>query len=136
MTYKEFLATKTIGLIEEFDICLNNGKSLGNIACKIDSGNDGYCVIDGQHVKVEGENIIFMFKGTTIKTKVIDTLNVHIGDSQIDKRPVILLTLKFRGKTYKNVKFTVADRSMNDYPVLISKSFISHLGLLIDVNKG
>lgn len=135
MKFKEYLKTKTIGLIEPIVIFLADGEKVGETTAKIDTGNDGVNVIDGQNIQMLDGYVKFTFGGKELNLKVYETIDVHIGDSKIDRRPVVALTIDFNNKRYKNVLFSVANREMNEQKVLISKLFISKMGVLVDVNK-
>ena len=135
-SFKEFLADKTIGLIEPIAIFVSRGPNFGTYSAKVDSGNDGYNVLNAPDLKVENEVAYFkILDGKQVGIKVTEYIDVHIGDDNIDHRPVVSLDVKFNGKQYKDIKFSLANRESNDNPVLISKEFIKKLGLLIDVNK-
>lgn len=130
MTLAQYLDTHTIGLIET--IVLDDGLQA---EAKVDSGNDGYNVIDGQNMQINGKNVSFTFEGKQIVKPIVDTISVHIGDSKIDKRPVVTFNMKLGNKTFENVKFSVANREMNDYKILICKDFVKNSKLLIDVSR-
>ena len=42
---------------------------------------------------------------------------------------------KFGVKTYKNVRFSLADRSKNNYPILIGKDFLKTTKHSVNVDK-
>lgn len=136
MNLKEYYESRIIGVVEPMTI-----ESIGTFDAKVDSGNDGYNVIDGQNIVTSGNrtdghtDIEFSFAKKRIKTKIVEFIDVHIGDSKIDKRPVIKLDIKFNGKIFKGVLFSVANREMNEYKILVSRDFISKNKYLIDVNQ-
>lgn len=135
-SFKEFLADKTIGLIEPIEIFMSRGMEFGTYSAKVDSGNDGYNVLNAPELEVKDEIAYFKtLNGKKVGVKVVEYIDVHIGDDNIDHRPVVYLSVRFNNKHHDGVKFSLANRESNDNPVLISKEFIKKLGLLIDVNK-
>ena len=70
-----------------------------------------------------------------VKRKVVDTIIIHIGSGVKEDRPVVLFDIKLGDEEYKDVPFSIADRSENEYPVLIGKLFLSKIDKLIDVDK-
>lgn len=130
MKFVQFLLENTIGLIENITI-----DGVGTVQAKVDSGNDGYNVIDGQNIEFGRGSVEFMYGDTKIIKKVVEMIDVHIGDSKVEKRPVVLFDMVLQGKEYKDVKFSVANREMNDYKILICKDFVKASKLLIDVSK-
>lgn len=120
-----------IGLVEPIEI-----KDIGNINAKVDSGNGAYNVLHGVNFETRGKNIIFStVNNKRIKKQVIDTVIIHIGSGNKEERPVVLFDIIFDGKKYTDVPFSLADRSENEYPVLIGKDFVSKIDKLIDVDK-
>lgn len=116
-------------------------KGIGTLNAKVDSGNGGYNVIHGTDFTMQGNILTFLTQDNDgnphrLSKQVIDTLNVNIGGGHIQERPVINLTVKFAGDEYKDIPFSVTDRSDNKDKVLISKEFVKNeLEALIDVGE-
>ena len=109
---------------------------VGNVNAKIDSGNDGYNVLSGTNIKEKNGTVFFTsVNGKKLNKKIIEYVDIHTGGGNSEHRPVIKLNFKFRGKMYKNVPFSISDRSENDCPVLIGKKFLKTVDVLIDPNK-
>lgn len=125
-----------IGITEPITI-----KNVGTFSAKIDSGNGGYNVIHGENLIIKDDIITFItsdYRGVrkSITSKIIETVKINIGSSNIQNRPVIQLDIIFGGIEFKNVKFSISDRAENKEKVLISKNFISNdLDALIDVGR-
>ena len=130
--FKQFFIEKSVlGLIEFFDV-----DGVGKIPSKLDSGNGAYNVLHGNVVGKRGDNIIVHTVGDKkLKKKVVDTIVIHIGSGNKEERPVVLFDIVFDGKTYKDVPFSIADRSENEYPILVGKDFVSKIDKFIDVDK-
>lgn len=120
-----------VGLVEKIYI-----EDIGEVDAKIDSGNGAYNVINGEVISKRGDNIIVKtIGGKKLKKKVVDTIIIHIGSGVKEDRPVVLFDIKLGDEEYKDVPFSIADRSENEYPVLIGKLFLSKIDKLIDVDK-
>lgn len=120
-----------IGLVEPIHI-----EEIGEVQSKVDSGNGAYNVLHGDIQSKRGNFIIVhTVNGKKLKKKVVDTVVIHIGSGNKEERPVVLFDIVFDGKKYKDVPFSIADRSENEYPVLVGKDFVSKIDKLIDVDK-
>ena len=120
-----------IGLVEPIKI-----KDIGDVDAKVDSGNGAYNVLHGVNFETRGKNIIFStVNNKRVKKQIVDTIIIHIGSGNKEERPVVLFDIIFDGQKYADVPFSIADRSENEYPVLIGKEFVSKIDKLIDVDK-
>lgn len=124
-----------IGLEEEIKI-----KGVGTFDAKIDSGNGGYNVIHGVDVYQQGD--VVTFKTLTkegevgVSKKIKKFVEINIGSGNIEERPVIGLDVEIAGQLYKNVPFSIANRTNNNQKVLICKNFVKNkLNALIDVGQ-
>lgn len=130
ISFKLFLE-KALGLVETITF-----KDLGPVLAKVDSGNGAFNVLHGIDVKSNGKSIQFKTVNNKVLTKeLVDTIKINIGSSNVEQRPVVLFDIAIGGKHYKNVKFSLADRTANEEKVLLGKDFIEQLGGLIDVTK-
>lgn len=93
---------------------------------KIDTGNDGYNVMHGSDVSFNGNKITFTTSnGNKITKDVVEKVNIHTGSGNKEMRAVVSFdTMVIEGLTFNNVKFSIADRSENETPVLISNQFL------------
>ena len=131
----EKFCPKTVGLIEKVYI-----DGLGNVDAKIDSGNDSNNVLCGVNSEIIEENGHKYAKFTSVNDieltrPLLDTVSIHIGAGEQEKRPLVALDIVFGGVLHKMVPFSIGDRTQNDQPVLIGKKFLAQLGIVIDVNK-
>ena len=130
-SFKDFYNKPVLGVNEYIDI-----EGIGRIRAKVDSGNEAYNVIHGVDISEEGENVSF----TTVDKKRITAprdgeIKIHIGSGVKEDRPIVKLNIKLNDKEYKNVPFSVADRSENEDPILVGEPFLKQLNAVIDVNK-
>lgn len=132
IAFSTFFENKTLGLTEKITI-----KGVGSILSKVDSGNEAYNVLHGTNLKQSKDGIVsFITVGDKKITKPIaEFIDINIGSGNVEKRPVISFDVSINGKEFKDVKFSIADRSQNKEKVLLGKPFIAALGGLIDVTK-
>ena len=60
-------------------------------------------------------------------------IDINIGSGNIETRPVVKFDIKIGDRSLPDTKFSIGDRSSNEYKILLGKDFIEHLGGLIDV---
>ena len=131
--FKQFFIEKSVlGLIEFFDV-----DGVGKIPSKLDSGNGAYNVIHGEDIQVQGNKVMFKTVNNKhlMKDKV-DDITINVGAGHTEERPVVNFDLKIGNKEYKNIPFSVGNRTSNLFKILVSKDFIEkELDALIDVSK-
>jgi len=131
--FNQFFAEKTVlGLIEFFDV-----DGIGKIPSKLDSGNGAFNVIHGEDIQVQGNKVMFKTVNNKhlMKDKV-DDITINVGAGNTEDRPVVNFDLKIGNKEYKNIPFSVGNRSSNLFKILVSKDFIEkELDALIDVSQ-
>ena len=110
-------------------------QDLGPIEAKVDSGNGAYNVLHGQNIQeVEDGQISFdTVNEKTLTKPVKEYIDINIGSGNIETRPVVEFDIEIGGESYPNTKFSIGDRSSNEYKILLGKDFIEQLGGLIDV---
>tara|TARA_R100000322_G_C5442766_1_gene191112 strand:+ start:1824 stop:2264 length:441 start_codon:yes stop_codon:yes gene_type:complete len=131
--FKQFFIEKSVlGLIEFFDV-----DGVGKIPSKLDSGNGAYNVIHGEDIQVQGNKVVFKTVNNKhlMKDKV-DDITINVGAGNTEDRPVVNFDLKIGNKEYKDIPFSVGNRSTNLFKILVSKDFIEkELDALIDVSQ-
>ena len=134
------LDTKTnlpiLGSTELVDV-----SNIKNIPAKIDTGADSSAIwVSHIDMKKDGTLVFSLFgekspfyTGELIETKdyIAKSVRSSHGDSQI--RYQVTLPLTLGGKTIKT-PFTLANRSRNNFPILIGRRTLSGL-FLVDVSK-
>lgn len=134
--FKTFFENQALGLIEPIHI-----DGVGKIEAKVDSGNGGYNVLHGADIRIHGKRYdrrlvsFTTVDGVKITKPLIEFIDINIGSGNIEKRPVVIFRVTINDRTFKSVRFSIADRSQNEEKVLLGKSFIAALGGLIDVTK-
>lgn len=137
-TYQTLKEKIEVGLIENLTLFFVNKENpvLSEIPSKIDSGNDGMMVLHAIILEQNDDYVKFRTCNNKIlKMKKHGDIVIHIGSGNKEIRPVVAFDVLLGDELYKKVLFSLADRSENDYPILISKDFISQINALINVNK-
>lgn len=130
-SFKQFFEKTVIGLIERIDL-----SGIGTVDAKVDSGNGAYNVLHGEDIMRQGDKVTF----TTVNNKRIikdieNIININVGAGNIEERPVVRFRMKFGGREFDNVPFSIGNRSTNEYKILIGKDFIKQLDALIDIDS-
>jgi hypothetical protein len=101
---------------------------IGEYMAKVDSGNDAYCVLHGDNIDINGEDVSFTTdSGKLIKTKLVDTITINVGAGVEEKRPIVLFDIILNGNSYKKVKFSIGNRKDNEEKVLLGLKFLKPL---------
>ena len=133
-----FESKKPLGLIETITF-----DELGPIEAKVDSGNGAYNVLHGVNLLYSGlddnydgkSHVTFdTVNGEKLKKKVLEEIDINIGSGNIETRPVVEFDIEIGDKKYPNTRFSLGDRTENEYKILVGKDFIQKLGGLIDVS--
>jgi hypothetical protein len=110
-------------------------EGIGSVSAKIDSGNEAYNVLHGINTNIAGNEVSFItVNDKRVTAPLVDTTVIHIGSGVKEERPVVALNIKLKDKIYRNIPFSLADRSENDEPVLVGEPFIRDINALIDVS--
>lgn len=126
-------SAKEIGETEQIEI-----DGIGTLNARADTGNTGLNSLHAEDITVSSNNGKVSFttefdKKITLPTEDMSTVN--IGSGEIEERPVIKLTIKMGGKTYKDEPFTLTDRNSMDYSVLLGQDFLKRANYSVNVNK-
>ena len=107
---------------------------VGNYMAKIDSGNDGYCVLHGDNISINGNEVSFdTIDGNNIKKQIIDTIKVNVGAGTHEDRPVVEFDIEIKNEIHKNVKFSIGNRKDNDEKVLVGLKFLKPIKAVIEI---
>jgi len=131
--FKQFFIEKQVlGLIEHFDV-----DGVGKIPSKLDSGNGAFNVIHGEDIQIQGNKVHFLtVNNRRLMKDKVDDIKINVGAGNTEPRPVVNFDLKIGNKKFKDIPFSVGDRTTNLYKILVSKDFIENeLDALIDVSQ-
>jgi len=131
ITFKQYFVEKTIlGLEETIYI-----DGVGQIKAKLDTGNGAFNVLHGVDIVQDGEMVRFTTENAvSLEKPVSDHITINLGAGNTEDRPVVLLNVKVGNKKFRDIPFSIGNRSENTHKVLIGKTFIqNHLDALIDV---
>lgn len=127
-SFKEYFLENTFSPKEPIQII-----DIGDFTAKVDSGNDGHCVLHGDDIDIKDDVVSFTTAhGKRIQRPLIDTTSINIGGGVEENRPIINLDFKLKGKHYKNQRFSVGNRETNDEKVLIGLKFLEPLNAKIE----
>jgi len=122
---------KTVVLLPKEDVII---KGLGKYTAKVDTGNDAYCAVHGEDIKIKNDVVTFKTdKGKEITRPLVDKIKINIGASNIEDRPIVKFDFKLKGKIYKNVNFSICDRKDNDEKVLLGLEFLKPINAVVKV---
>jgi len=111
-------------------------EGLGELKSMSDSGNTAYNVLDARDIEMFDNDKRVKFittdKNITLEKEVVEPIKIHIGSNVNEDRPVVMFNIKFKNNEYKNIKFSLADRSNNETPVLLGREFFD---ILKNTNK-
>jgi hypothetical protein len=126
VSFKTFFETHVLKLYETVYL-----DGLGELKAMSDSGNSAYNVLDGRNVEFYDNDKKVRFTSSEnnypVDKNVVETIKIHIGSNVNENRPVVLFDIKFKGNEYKNIQFSVADRSGNETPILLGREFFETL---------
>jgi hypothetical protein len=130
ITFSKFFEKHVIGLIEKIFL-----HGIGDIDAKIDSGNGAYNVLHGTNIIRQGDTVTFdTIDNKRLSKKIIENITINVGAGNIEERPVVSFRMKFGGKEFDNVPFSIGNRESNEYKILVGKDFIKQLDALIDID--
>lgn len=126
INFKAYYESNVLKLYET--IYLEN---LGELKAMSDSGNSAYNVLDGRDIEIydNGKKVKFICtdRNIPVEKDIVDTIKIHIGSNVNEDRPVVLFDIKFKDNDYKNIQFSIADRSGNETPILLGREFFDTL---------
>lgn len=131
-SFKQYFVEKTIlGLEETIYI-----DGVGQLKAKLDTGNGAFNVLHGTDITQNGELVRFTTEnGVVLEKPISDHITINLGAGNKEDRPVVLLNVKIGNKAFREIPFSIGNRSENTHKVLIGKNFIQNeLDALIDVS--
>ena len=131
VSYTQFFIEKTVLGLEE----LIHLDGVGKLRSKLDSGNGAFNVLHGDDIQTDGKLARFTTEhGVSVEKPVQDTITINLGAGNKEERPVVLFNVKIGNRIFKDIPFSIGNRSENEHKVLIGKDFIQNqLDALIDV---
>lgn len=129
--------TKEVG-VTEYMTFLN--PSLGPMTAKMDTGNGSKNSVGVTDLKIKGNKAEFYIQDTEKKIvkEILPQRSVikRMGDKgNPERRPVVLLDIQLGDRIYRDIKFSLADRSNMKHPILVSADFMSACKLSVNPNK-
>lgn len=125
ISFKRFFESKTPIFSEKEKV---NIIGVGTYVAKVDTGNDVYCVLNGENIRFEDDIVSFdVDNGKRITKRLLDRIKINVGAGVEEERPIVEFDIKLKGKEYKGVKFTIGNRKDNDEKVLLGLKFLKPL---------
>lgn len=121
-----------VGYIEYIDI-----EGVGKLKSKLDTGNGALNVLHASEI-VHNPNtnkVSFVYDGKKYTKDFVSMKKVHVDNSISRHRHVVLFDIVFGGMTYKDVPFSLDDRSNRSTPVLLSRQFIKDHNFMVNPSK-
>jgi len=132
ISFRQFFKESVKPTFSEKEPIFING--IGKYIAKVDTGNDAYCVLHGDDIDINGEDVSFTTdSGKLIKTKLVDTITINVGAGVEEKRPIVLFDITLNGKSYQGVKFSIGNRKDNEEKVLLGLKFLKPLKAKIEL---
>ena len=93
-------------------------------------------MLHGEDIQEQGSKVVFKTVNNKRLTKdKIDNITINVGAGNTEDRPVVEFDFKIGNKEFKNIPFSIGDRTSNIYKILVGKDFIENqLDALIDVS--
>lgn len=127
--------TKEVGFLEVVEIL---EKGLEPMTAKMDTGNGALNSIGAENIKVEGDTVEFNIKGyeNKLKKKLLPRMDVikNNGDES-EKRYCVSFDIKVGERLYKDVHFSLSNRSNMNHTILISRKFMIDSKMSVNPNK-
>lgn len=120
------------GYIERIKI-----EELGDVSAKMDTGNGSSCVIHADKWEIKNNKIKWWHNNKEYEHEEKGIKKVKVGGSfnEYKERPVIYLNVEFNGKKYKDVEFTLSNRTGMSTIALMNRKFIKLANLMINPAK-
>ena len=107
-------------------------QGVGTFVGKLDTGNGATsCSLHADNFEEVDGHVNWSLGGQEFKNKIIGQSKAEVGE-KVHKRAVINLDVNFNGIIYKNVKFSLVDRTEKSTPLLLNRDFLSAAGLVVD----
>ena len=129
-SFRKYYEQQAVGTVESIFI-----EGVGDLKAKVDSGNEGYNVLDASNIEHRDGKVTFLTNQKTITKKTLSTININIGSGVNEERYVVPFNIKFKGQFYPNTPFSLADRSANEHPVLLGEIFLKKIDAVIQINS-
>ena len=108
----------------------------GDIPAKFDTGNSGYNVIHADSFTINDDYITWSLFDKKVKSKIVDKIKVNVGGLRdyVEDRYLIHLDVEFLGDLYKDVLFTLDNRSERS-KILLERDFMIKLNVMVNPRR-
>jgi len=127
--------TKEVGVLEVVEVL---EKGIEPMTAKMDTGNGAFNSIGAENIKVKGDTVEFNIKGhkNKLKKKLLPKMDIikNNGDES-EKRYCVSFDIKVGEKVYRDVYFSLSDRSNMNHTILISRKFMIDSKMSVNPKK-
>jgi RimK family alpha-L-glutamate ligase len=110
-------------------------EGVGTFVAKLDTGNGATsCSLHADSIVEEDGHVKWIINGKEYRNQIVGTSRAEVGE-KIHKRSVINLDVDFGGRIYKNVKFSLVDRTEKSTPMLLNRQFLSRAGIIVNPSE-
>jgi gamma-F420-2:alpha-L-glutamate ligase len=128
---KNWVKPKKIAGFREMISVAGVGKFVG----KLDTGNGATsCSLHADSIEEMDGHVHWELGGKEFVNKIVGQSRAEVG-TRVHKRAVINLDIEFNKIIYKNVKFSLVDRSEKSTPVLLNRDFLTSAGIIVDSSE-
>ena len=128
VSFKQYFYEQILGNTEGITI-----QHVGTVRATVDTGNSGHNVLHATSVKEHDGKVTFLtVNNKKVTLPVIDHITVT-GNNNTNTRPVVALDCSVGNMQFNKEPFSLADRSGQDNPVLLSQDFIKKNGGVVNV---
>lgn len=99
----------------------------GPFMAKVDSGNDAFCVLHGEDVKIDGDKVTFKSFYKDLTKDLINTIKINVGAGVEEERPIVKFDIMLNDKIYRDVEFSIGNRETNEEKILLGLKFLKPL---------
>jgi len=108
---------------------------VGKFVAKLDTGNGATsCSLHADSIEEVDGHVHWELGGKEFVNKIVGQSKAEVG-TKVHKRAVVNLDIEFNGIIYKNVKFSLVDRSEKSTPVLLNRDFLTAAGIIVDSSE-
>jgi hypothetical protein len=123
---------KECGFIEKVSV-----EAMGEMSAKMDTGNGSYCVIHADKWTIDDGFITWTNNGKEYEHKVDSVKKFKRGGvrNEEEERAVVLLNVTFCDTEYKDIKFSISNRSGMTTPILLNRAFLRRANLVVNSSR-
>jgi gamma-F420-2:alpha-L-glutamate ligase len=121
---------KEVGFREVIEV-----DGIGKFVAKFDSGNGAKSsTIHADSIEEKNGYVHWTLNKKKFKSKIVGHSSPEIGD-KVHNRPIIELDIIFDGIVYRNIHFSLSDRTTKSTKMLINRKAMERMGIIVNPQK-